>query len=112
MNNIKMPIQIDAKGVEFDEKERLIIDKLFKEYEEKIKRIIQNEFYLRVHIKVREKSKERKRYVIEVDLEGAVKLGSSVDDYDLAKAIHRVMNKILNEIEHKLHVSDHRNKKL
>jgi len=108
---LKMPkTKISAKGIEFSEKEKWVIDKLFNEYEGKIARGIKNDFLIDVHVKVHEKDGKRKKFNIHVDVDSAVRFSATSDDGDLARCIHKVMEKILNEIEHKLHVSEQHDK--
>ena len=109
-NSLKMPIKINAKGAKLNDEEKWELDKLLAEYEIKLARELKNDFNILVYIKVHEKGKSKK-FSISVDVVGTVKFGATVDDYDLAKAIHKVFNKIMSEIEHRLHVSD-QNRKL
>lgn len=102
-----MPLQIQAKGVELSEKENYIIDKLFNEYDLKIQRELKDENVLiEIHIKVHDVSKRQKKFNVHVDVVNSVRFGATDDDWNLARAIHKVMNKIMSEIEHKFHVSN------
>jgi len=105
-----MPIKINAKEGELNEKEKLELDKLMIEYDEKVKRHLRNETDIIVNIKAHQKGKSKK-FSISVDVLGNERFGAIADGYDLAKATHAVFNKILSEIEHKLHVSNHRDKR-
>ena len=105
-------IKISAKGIEFSEKEKWVIEKLFSEYEGKIDKAIKNDFLIDVHVKVHEKDGKRKKFNIHVDVDSAVRFGATADDWDLARCVHKVMEKILNEIEHKLHISEQHGKKM
>jgi len=99
-------IKINLKKVKLNQTENLILDKLLKEYEVKIKRQLKNEADIVVHIKVHEKEGNRKKYNIHIDVANSIRFGATADDWDLARAVHKVFKNIMNEIEHKLHVSD------
>ncbi|MDD5191926.1 MAG: hypothetical protein PHH54_04480 [Candidatus Nanoarchaeia archaeon] len=105
-----MPVKTNAENIELNEKEKWELDKLLTEYEGKIKRQLKDEVDIIVNIKSHQKGKSRK-FSISVNVVGGVKFGAIADDYDLARATHEVFNKILSEIEHRLHVSSNRNKR-
>lgn len=104
-----MPIKISHDKDKLDAKEKWELDKLSKEYYEKIKREIKKDFLLDIQIKVYEKG-GKKKYSLNVKAENSVIFKSNSFDWNLAKAVHKALNKIMNEIEHKLHVSE-QNKK-
>lgn len=88
-------------------KEREIAKKLLNEYYSKIQRLIKTPLSLKVHIKEYEKEGRRKKYSINVEAMGAGKeFNSSSWDWDFARALHKSMTKIENEITHKFHVED------
>jgi len=105
-----MPIKIHAKGVVLSERESWVVDKLIPEYYAKIERQVKNEVDLVVHIKVHDVSKRRQKFNIHVDVANSVRFGATADDWELARAIHKVMKNIMSEIEHKLHASDQHDK--
>lgn len=104
--------KVEVKGEEvfsLQEKEefRRILDKNV----EKIKRMVNNDFYLRVSIKEYgknlEKNRKRKRFSINAELSGEIpKIDASSIEWDLNKALHVVFNRLEEEIEHKFHISD------
>jgi hypothetical protein len=97
-----MSIQINAKDVEMDEKQKIDLDNLVIDYETKIKRKLKTDAEIIVHIKAYGKGK-KKKFKISVEIVGTSKFGSTADDYDLAKAVHEAFNRILGEIEHRFH---------
>jgi hypothetical protein len=97
-----MSIQINAKDVELDEKQKMDLDKLVAEYESKIKRRLKTEAEIIVHVKAYGKGK-KKQFKVSVEIVSTAKFGSTADDYDIAKAIHEAFNRVLSEIEHRFH---------
>ncbi|MDD5012381.1 MAG: hypothetical protein PHQ66_01920 [Candidatus Nanoarchaeia archaeon] len=91
------------------EKDKKIADKLLEEYYEKIQRLLKNPFRLKMHIKEYDKDGKNRKYSLnaEVIFSGKM-LNSSSWDYDFARAIHKAMAKIENEIEKKFRVSEQR----
>ena len=88
-------------------KERKIATKLSNEYYSKIQRLIKTPLSLRIHIKEYEKEGKRKKYSINIEAVGSGKeFDSSSWDWDFARAIHKAMIKIENEIEHRFHSSE------
>ncbi len=105
-----MPIKISHEEEKLDEKEKLELDKLSKEYYEKIKRELKKDFLLDIQVKVYDKG-GKKKYSLNVKAENSIVFKSNSYDWNLAKAVHKAFNKIMSEIEHKFHVSN-QNKKL
>jgi len=105
MPNIKI---IHAKGVELlNEREKQLVNRLLNEYYGKIHRQLKNEVSFEVHIKTYQKEGKAKKFSINVRaVFGRAVFEANADDWDLARCVHKVMNKIMNEIEHKFHVSD------
>ncbi len=109
MDNIKI---IYATGIdELSEKEKQLVDKLLNEYYVKIKRQLKNEFFLEFHIKEYKKTGERwltkkKKFSVHVKINADKVYEADYGDWDLARTIHKVMNKLMNEIEHKTHSSN------
>lgn len=94
-------IEINNQEI-LNDKEREIADKLVKEYYQKIQRKIKNITSLKIYIKEYGKEGKGKKYSIDV---GVVSPGdifkAKAFDWDFARALHKVLNKIINEIEHK-----------
>lgn len=87
--------------------EKKIFDKLFSQRYEKLKRKIKGDFRFKLHLKVHRKIGKSKRFI--VDAEVMCKPGvfvANVDDWELAKIIHQIFNKLEMQIEHKFHVSE------
>src|SRR3972149_6494323 len=80
------------------------------EYHEKIKRQIKNkDTTLKIDIKEHGKGGKRKKYSITVTLEFARNIiKANAFDWEFARTIHKVMEKLITEIEHKFHVSEQR----
>lgn len=90
-----------------NEKERDIAEKLLEEYYKKIQRLVKNPLSLKVHIKEYDKDGKKRKYSLNVEaiFSGKI-LGSSDWDYDFARAIHKTMTKLENEIEKRFHISE------
>lgn len=109
--SIKMPIKISHEEKKLDEKEKLELDKLVNEYYEKIKRELGEDFLLDMQVKVYSKCEKegkcgKKKYSLNVKVENSIVIKSNAYDWNLAKAVHKALNKIMSEIEHKFHVSE------
>jgi len=104
--------QIEVKGLEFlSEDEKKTADKLFKEYYEKIERKLKNFLGLKVHIKIYS-PEGRKKFSLNAEAMSAGKMfEANAADWDFARTMHKLMNKVINEIEHEFHGSD-QNKRL
>lgn len=101
-------INQDVSNLEIlTEEEREIAKKLFDEYYLKIERIIKNDFSLKVHFKEHEKEGRRRKLSVNVEVVSSGKVFTAkAFDWDFARTLHKVLNKILNEIEHHYHVSE------
>ena len=101
-------MKLQTKGMELlSEKEKQIADRLLNEYYEKIKRQIKNDFTLKVNFKEYEKDGKNKKYSIDAEIIFPGKKFSASDyDWDFARALHKVMIKFVNQIEHKFHISE------
>lgn len=100
--------RIKLKGEELlNEEEKKIVNKLLEGYYPKIERIAKNDLLLRAHIKEYDQDGKKKKYSINAEAIFSGKtLSSSSYDFDLARAIHKAMIKLENEIEHKFHTSE------
>ena len=94
------------RGFVLSGRERWALHKLLNEYYSKVKRQLKNKVVFEVHIKVHEKEGKRKKFNVHVDVDSAKRFGATADDWDLARAVHKVMKNIMSEIEHKLHISE------
>lgn len=101
--------QIEISGIELlNEEEKEIVDKLFSEKYKKIQRMIKNDISLKINIKEYKKEGKRKKYSIDVGVFSSFKkiFKANAFDWELARTIHKVLNKLTNEIEHQLHISE------
>jgi len=103
---------LHVKGIELlGESEKHELEKISRKNIEKIKRMIDNDFLLKIVIRVNSKSKEnkekRKRYSITIEISGEIpRIEASDEEWDFNKAINNVFQKLSIEIEHKFHLMD------
>jgi cell division protein YceG involved in septum cleavage len=100
-----MDVKINCgKGVDnLSADDKLVIDKIVKEYENKIVRHGEKIDVFEVHLKCHQKDGKSKRYNIETKLYiGTFRFETSADDWNLVDALHSAMKKLLSEIEHKV----------
>ena len=109
MPNIKI---IHAAGIDtLNEKQKQLVNRLLNEYYKKVQRQLKNEVFFEFHIKNYEKDGKSKKFSIQIKVVVGIQVfEAKASDWDLARTIHKVMNKVMNEIEHKLHVSDQHSK--
>lgn len=89
------------------EEEIRVTNSLIGEYSPKIKRLVKMPISLKIHFKGYEKNAQKKKYSLHAEIIFAGKtLNAEAWDYDLSRAIHRVMEKIETEVEHKFHSSE------
>lgn len=96
---------IYAKGAEYlDLDDKLVLDKLTNEYYEKVNKHLGNEpEEFKVYLKCHKKEGNTKRFNIEVRfLSGKFRFETDADEWNLVDAIHRAMEKLMSEIEHKV----------
>ncbi len=87
--------------------EKKVADKLLKEYLSKIQRLLGTDAILKVDFKEYDREGKNKKYSINFQaIFSGDMINSSSWDWDLARAIHKGMTKIENEVEHKYHSSD------
>jgi ribosome-associated translation inhibitor RaiA len=105
MENVKISC---GKGVEsLDEYERGIIERLTIEYKAKLERHFENITSFDVHIKCFYKEGTVKRYAVGTRLiVPGHSFETSADEYDLHDSVHKALTKLMNEIEHKMHLSN------
>lgn len=103
---------IEIKGQELlNDSEKKVLEDKVKKYALKIKHWINNDFYLRVLIREHNKNldnlNKRKKYSIDLEISGQIpRMNASAFDWDLSKALNASFQALLNEIEHRLHVSE------
>lgn len=106
--------EIKVNGIELlDEKEKEAATRLLNEYIPKIERLLKKEFVLEVYFKEHEKDGKRKKYSIDAKAVSSTNVIFSVSgfDWDFARTLHKVMNKLQTEIEHRFHSSDQHDKR-
>ena len=100
--------QIEIKGIDIlTEQEKRLANKLLNEYFPKIERQIKNIISLKVHIKEYKKQGKRKKYSINIKIINSTDIfEANANDWDFARTMHKVLNKIKHEIEDRLHSSE------
>ena len=101
-------IPIQTKGTELlEEKEKQITNKIIDEYYPKIQRQFKNLTSLTINFKGYKKQGKNKKYSINIKAIAPTKIfEANASDWNLTRTLHKVMNKLKAEIEHKLHVSE------
>ncbi len=99
---------IEIKGIDIlTKEEKRLANKLLNEYFPKIERKIKNIISLKVHIKEYEKEGKRKKYSINIKvINSADVFEANAHNWDFARTMHKVLNKIENEIEDRFHPSE------
>ena len=54
--------------------------------------------------------KKKKKFSIHIRIDSTKVFEADYADWDLARAIHKTLNKLMNQIEHQFHVSDQHDK--
>ena len=102
--------KIEARGFEIlNEEEKRTFDKLANGYYDKIKRELKNDVRLEIKLKEYKKDNEKKRRKYSINLIVAAPtrvIEASYADWDLAKTLHVVFEKAINEIEKMFHASE------
>jgi len=94
-----------------DDLEKSTIDKITREYYEKIERALGANASITVHIKQHGKGGQRKKSDIRVRVDAPSKMFEAQEsDWDLARALHKVFKNVERELQHKLRVDDQRDK--
>ncbi len=89
---------------ELDDKEVKTVNRLAKEYYNKIQRAIKNITSIVMHVKTYNVTGKRKQYEINVKVMAPTKsFDSKATDWELAKALHMAFNKVERMIEHRFH---------
>lgn len=103
---------IHAAGTsEITERQKQLINRLLNEYYKKIQRQLKNQASIEFHIKTYEKEGKAHKFSIHARVDSPLKpIEADYADWDLARAIHKTMNKLMNEIEHLTHASDQHDK--
>lgn len=102
---------ISVRGIEnLSEEQKKLVDKLLEEYYNRIQRQLKNITSLEVYIKeykIVGKENKEKKFSIHIRVMSSTKnFEGDASDWDLAKTLHKALNKIMNEIEHRFHPSE------
>jgi len=99
---------IHAKGVDLlNEKEKQLVNRLLNEYYSRIQRQIKNLTSFNFDLKKYEKEGKAQKFSIHIGVEAPTGIfEADYADWDLARTIHKILNKLMNEIEKRLHSSD------
>jgi len=107
MEKVEIENVIISKIDLLSEEEKRIANKLIKEYYQKIKRAAKGDFSLKITIKEYSKGGKTKKYDLAAEMVCAETIfRAKAFDWDFARTLHKLLIKILNEMEHKLHHSE------
>ncbi len=97
--------QIKIIGIkELNDNEIEIVNRLAKEYYNKIQRAIKNITSIVIHVKTYNVIGKRKQYEINVKIVAPTKtFDSKAVEWDFAKALHMALGKVERMIEHRFH---------
>lgn len=105
MENIKISCGKDSK--EIGDYEREIINRIAFEYYSKIERHFNEVTSFEVYLKCFEKNGNVKRYQVDVRVNvPGYRFEASSDERDLHESLKYALEKIMAEIEHKIHISN------
>ena len=94
---------------QLDDIEKATLNKLAKEYHDKIERELKNATSVVVHIKQHTKGGKRKKSDIRVKVVAPTRIFESQEsEWDLAKALHKAFINVIKEIQHTFHTDDQR----
>jgi len=106
---------LELKGFEaLSESDRFEFNKEVENYKEKIKWKTKSDFKLKISVKIHSKKAEdkdtkRKNYSLKVMLKGEThSFEAEAADWDFNKAVHKLFDKLITEIEHEYHSSEQR----
>ena len=96
------PIQIIGID-EISDEDKGIVNKLANEYYGKIRRTLNNEVSVKLHIKQHSKTGNKHKSDIRVKVVAPTKVFEAQEsDWDLARTLHRVFNNIERQLEHRI----------
>ena len=103
---------INIRGIELlSERQKQLVNRLLNEYYKRIFRMIKNLTVFEVTIKEYEKEGKQQKFSFNVKVvspAGVFKADGF--DWDFERSLHKALNKVMNEIEHKLHSSEQHDK--
>lgn len=104
---------VEIRGIEFlNEEQKHELNKELEKYSEKIKWKTKSDFIIKLVIKeyahkADDKDNKRKKYSVQAQIKGEThSFEASADDWDFNKVVHKIFDKLLNEIEHFYHSSE------
>ena len=105
---------IEVKNAEIlTAQEKRVANKLLNEYYPRIQRQLKNMTSLKLNVKEYKREGKKRKYSMKLEvISPARKFESNSHDWDFARTLHIVLNKVMNEIEHSLHSSDQHPKKM
>jgi len=107
-------IKIYLEGMDkLDDNQKQLVNKLLNEYSKKIQRQLKNFITLSFDLREYEKSgkeKKAKKFSVYIKISGTKNFEANYADWDLARTVHKTLNKIMNEIEKEFHSSDQHDK--
>jgi len=98
-------MKINLKEEDLSEQEREDAQRVLKDSYYKLERVIDFDS-LNVHVKVYEKEGKKKKFSVNAVLICSQNIRSDAIEWDLKKAVHKAIDKLVNEIEKRFHVSD------
>jgi len=103
---------IHLAGVDtLKERQKQLVNRLLNEYYPRIQRQLKNFTSFEVDIKNYKKEGKQKKFSINLKVVVPTRIfKANAIDWDLARALHNVLNKIMNEIESKMHSSNQHSK--
>jgi ribosome-associated translation inhibitor RaiA len=101
-------MDFEVKGEEkLTETELEAINKIINENYEKIKRILKSDFSIRLHIKTYDNEGAKRKYSLNMQVtNNAKKIEATDADWDFARSLHRIIDKIKTQIEHMYKTSE------
>ena len=106
---------IEIKGIEvLSENEKFELNKLINSYKEKLKWKTKSDYKLKLAVKIHSKKADDKdtksrNYSLHAMLKGEThSFEASASDWDFNKSVHKLFQKLINEVEHTYHSSEQR----
>ena len=99
---------ISGKDGKLKEEEKIILDRIFEEYSGRIERQMKGIESLEIYIKEYGKAEIKKKFSVHIKVVGPLFFESSADDWDFSKTLNSAFIRLMNEIEHRLHISNQR----
>lgn len=105
----------EIKGVELlNDSQKIELNKELEAYSEKLKWKTKSDFSLKLvikegSVKSGDKKEKQKRYSLKATIKGEThSFEANAEEWDFNKSLHRVFDKLINEVEHAYHSSEQR----